>query len=218
MNKEKILVIPNKNFAHLFPVEKVERINVDPLGFQYLERTDQLEEDTSYIQIIPYVILTDGSKILCYQRSESGDKRLNKQVSVGFGGHINESDNNTQGHIMDVIKSAAKRELMEEIGLSIDTKKLFLIHSIYNKKTPVNSVHLGIVFLYKIHPCLENLNFNKKEIGHYWWDEICNIRKYPREEVEKWTEESVKEIWERRLLEIHRMYCAGMAGGEDAGN
>ena len=53
----------------------------------------EAEEDPSLKQLIPYVVVTSGGKLLHYRRgSGSGEKRLLKKGSIGIGGHINDGD------------------------------------------------------------------------------------------------------------------------------
>ena len=51
------------------------------------------ENDPSHKQIIPYVLLAHGDKVLFYVRGKkAGEQRLVAKGSIGIGGHMNETD------------------------------------------------------------------------------------------------------------------------------
>ena len=125
-------------------------------------------------QILPYVTFfrvveneKDGHKqevleILSYRRGNAGDeKELVERRSVGFGGHIDSlPGDNLLAHIHD----EAAREIREELGLKVNSKKLHAAivncarhysYLVVNDGT-VNSVHTGLSLL---------LNYNDHENG-----------------------------------------------------
>lgn len=125
----------------------------------------EVEDDPSYVQLIPYILVTDGThrsnaKILTYKRSKkSGESRLIGKKSVGIGGHINPQDNAGNAYL-----SAMRREFEEELGVSVESLKLYdgtTLSHIYgvirDTKTPVNAVHVGIVHVVQLAevPCFE---------------------------------------------------------------
>ena len=58
----------------------------------------EMEEDPSYRQIIPYVVLTRGDEVLVLRRlKKGGEKRLHGLLSIGVGGHINPVDEAGRG-------------------------------------------------------------------------------------------------------------------------
>ena len=59
---------------------------------RFLPRS-QVEEDPSYKQLIPYVIMACDGKYLSYVRGKrAGETRLLNLRSIGIGGHINPID------------------------------------------------------------------------------------------------------------------------------
>ena len=59
---------------------------------------DEAETDPSWKQIIPYLLLRDGERILLMRRTKAGaDERLHDRYSIGVGGHINPEDNDVAG-------------------------------------------------------------------------------------------------------------------------
>lgn len=117
--------------------------------------TDRLaaEENENQKQIIPYVVIRKGNKVLAYMRSKkSGEGRLHNKWSIGIGGHINPKDNtNDKIGINMILSNAVTRELYEELewGDTYDqtiesTRELGIL---YDDKDPVGRVHIGYVLI-----------------------------------------------------------------------
>ena len=86
----------------------------------------EMEEDPSYRQIIPYVVLT----------------RLHGLLSIGVGGHINPVDEAGRG---EALMRGLRREVEEEVEVE---RELSLVPvGVINEETnEVGSVHLGFMF------------------------------------------------------------------------
>jgi len=110
-----------------------------------------VESDSSYKQLIPYVVLqtVDGLHTACYRRNGT-EARLHALWSVGIGGHINEADR-VSGEIAlaAVVTGGMEREVREEFqSLPRDRHPVF--HGVINEeRTAVGHVHMGLV--YRIH-------------------------------------------------------------------
>jgi predicted NUDIX family phosphoesterase len=125
-----------------------------------LDRKD-CETDLNYLQIIPYITLVDvyTSEIFVYKRGgDSGEKRLIGEVSIGLGGHIEESPINNEPTV-NVIIEAIMRELNEEVGLPInDSLRKLLIKKFnesnfgcfYCNEKDVDKVHLALSLIISI--------------------------------------------------------------------
>lgn len=108
----------------------------------YLNRSDA-EKDRRFKQLIPYVLVLCGDKILRYRRGKGGgESRLHGLYSVGIGGHISEEDNglfsSDRGYI-----DGMRRELFEEIAIT-DVKDA-AVALINDDSTDVGYVHFGVV-------------------------------------------------------------------------
>src|SRR5256885_16559042 len=58
-------------------------------GNNFFLRREQAERDPTHKQIIPYVLLTHGDKVLHYVRGKkAGEQRLVAKGSIGIGGAI----------------------------------------------------------------------------------------------------------------------------------
>ena len=108
---------------------------------RYLDRPTA-EEDPTYKQIIPYVVVRDGDRVFLMHRTDSGgDARLHGKASIGVGGHLNPVDRGE-----DALIAGLRREWEEE--LETDWEPEFRLIGFLNDDTnPVGAVHLGVVFV-----------------------------------------------------------------------
>lgn len=106
------------------------------------------EEDPSFKQIIPYVIMACDGKYLNYVRgTRAGEARLVGNRSIGIGGHINPVDNEIplfDTDFQQMYNAAVEREVAEEV--SVETTHTDRIVALLNDDSnEVGSVHLGVV-------------------------------------------------------------------------
>jgi predicted NUDIX family phosphoesterase len=112
----------------------------------------QAEQDPSYKQLIPYVIMTAGGRYLSYVRGRrAGERRLVGNRSIGIGGHINPADDmplfNTDFY--DTYLAAVEREVDEEV--CVETNHTDRIVALLNDESnEVGSVHLGVVHMWDL--------------------------------------------------------------------
>jgi len=107
---------------------------------RYLDRA-AAEEDPTFKQLIPYVVVRDGERIFLMHRTDAGgDARLHGKASIGVGGHLNPVD-----HGADALMAGLRREWSEE--LDADWEPEFELIGFLNDDTNrVGAVHLGVVF------------------------------------------------------------------------
>ncbi len=119
---------------------------LEPRNTRFIPRS-QAEDDPSWKQIIPYVLIRRGDRFLQYVRGKgSGEKRLVAKASIGIGGHINHRDENLFGSGVDYYEEALQREVREEV--SIDGQFTTRVVALLNDdSTPVGQVHLGVIHL-----------------------------------------------------------------------
>lgn len=102
----------------------------------------EAEEDASFKQIIPYVLLCRKDEVFATRRlNKGGEKRLHGLVSMGIGGHINPVDE-AGG---DVLMRGLWREIEEEVSIEAHGK-LVPCGFINDDSNSVGSVHLGACF------------------------------------------------------------------------
>lgn len=131
--------------------EKTKKI-IDTFESYEVKRRGDMEEDSSYKQLIGYVLLKDANtnEVLVYKRLVGGgEARLHGKASVGIGGHMNEVEGRT---IFEMLKINAARELNEEVGVSEEEalNNLHFIGLINDDKTEVGQVHVGVVYECKV--------------------------------------------------------------------
>ena len=114
------------------------------------------ETDESTLQLLPYVVVTDGAgRVLTYRRGRAGGEgRLHDLRSVGLGGHVDTAPNAYfEGpSLMPHLREEACRELAEEARLTPMPWELVERGLIVDPTNPVGRVHLGILMTYQAHP------------------------------------------------------------------
>lgn len=122
---ERVLCVPRSALNELGPFE-----GWHPDATRYMDgllRDDlatfrprgEVEDDPTFLQVIPYVLCRFNGDIFGYSRgTDGGEKRLASLWSLGVGGHINESDSQTiiGWHPRGAYAAGLWREIKEELG------------------------------------------------------------------------------------------------------
>lgn len=103
-------------------------------------------------QIIPYVLLVHGDRVLHYVRGKkAGEQRLVAKGSIGIGGHMNNEDEDlfTQGVDRAAYNAGVQREISEELklGAKYTNRAVALLNDDSNE---VGRVHLGVVHVFQL--------------------------------------------------------------------
>jgi predicted NUDIX family phosphoesterase len=113
---------------------------------------NEVEEDPSFLQAIPYVVasnLDTGKFLLMRRMPKQTEVRLHGKRYVGVGGHIEQEDTTPGG---DVIEAAAWREIKEETGWESGTLEFVGVVGAFGADLPpVNHVHIGVVYHLRTH-------------------------------------------------------------------
>lgn len=140
------------------------------------------EYDSSFKQVIPYLIISYEKEILLYKRKKKqNEARLHEKLSIGVGGHINPIDINKN---KDVIKACLKRELEEEINIELTDPPKF-IGFINDDTNEVGQVHLGLVFFGKV--ANKSFSVNEDEKMDCKWVSIPFIKEN-YQSLETWSQ------------------------------
>lgn len=150
---EHVLVVPTLLFHEIgyfqgftWNVEPYVKTLFDPSHTSYRPR-DEVEEDPSYKQLIPYCIFRCQGRIFHYKRGKQGEEgRLHAKRSIGVGGHISSEDQPSDG---EPYLDAMWREIEEEIFLESEHRQE-CVGLINDDETEVGRVHLGIVHLFDL--------------------------------------------------------------------
>jgi predicted NUDIX family phosphoesterase len=98
-----------------------------------------MEQDPTFKQIIPYLVLRDGQRYFLMQRTNAGgDARLHGRYSIGVGGHLNPGDGGLLGGL--------NREWAEELVADF-VPEFQLVALLNDDTTAVGAVHLGAVYV-----------------------------------------------------------------------
>jgi predicted NUDIX family phosphoesterase len=153
---ENILVVPRHVFETLgafqglsLEADRYLAAFLDPQNNLFLPRPSA-EEDPSHKQIIPYLVLRHGDRVLGYTRGKSGgEARLHAKMSIGIGGHMNDGDTHATHFDRAAYLRAVERELHEELAIpgAYRQRAVALINDDSNE---VGRVHLGIVHLVEV--------------------------------------------------------------------
>lgn len=155
----------------------VDYIRKNPI---YKERS-MMEENANYRQIIPYVVVenNDGEFVMMQRTAGAGEERLRGHHYIGVGGHVDYA-NIPDGQC--AIEHAAKREIQEELGFNAG--ELDFVGVILMSQSPVDRVHLGILYGYVTNE--KQFNTNEMAVNLPTWVTADTIAKhYPN--LEGWS-------------------------------
>lgn len=150
VNQENVLVVPTVGIMPFlsgsFCSTDLAR-SLDYILAHYSFRSRAIvEDDPSFKQIIPYVVVRyDNSYLLTRRTTRQTESRLHGKYSMGIGGHINDSER--CANEQHIIHAGLERELAEEIQLLGNRRSLDFVGLISDDSTAVGQVHLGLVYL-----------------------------------------------------------------------
>jgi predicted NUDIX family phosphoesterase len=108
------------------------------------------ETDPSHKQIIPYVILACGDRVLHYVRGKkAGEQRLVAKGSIGIGGHMNDEDESLFAWDERAYRAGVAREVNEEVKIETPFEDR-IVALLNDDSTEVGRVHLGIVHVFRL--------------------------------------------------------------------
>jgi len=135
-------------------VEIIRKLKNIPI--QFITK-DNAEQDTSYKQVIPYIVLKNPDGKVFYYKRRGSEKRLSQLYSVGIGGHINEQDQGDD--LLSTIYNGLKRELYEETGIPFEQFQSRFCGIINEEISKVGKTHLGFVYCLKASSTRLNYQF-----------------------------------------------------------
>jgi len=197
--KENVLVVPTAGIAPLlagsFTSTNLERCLKYILGNHSFRSRDIVEDDPSFKQIIPYVIVRHGDRYLLTRRTNrQTESRLHGKYSIGVGGHINDTEKFAAEQ--NVIEAGLERELDEEIHLLGQRQSLNLVGIISDDSTPVGQVHLGLVFV--LETASPDFRVNEPELMTAEWATM-ELLQESFERMESWSQIVFREIVSRAV-------------------
>lgn len=147
--------------------------SVLPYG-KFIMRADA-EEDITFQQIIPYVLVktTDGKFFVT--RRINGEQRLQGKLSLGVGGHINPRDDTRDG-CEKMIKNGLERELTEEVKIPKVRKIRIYEYGTVRDLQSTTPDHIGIVFIQEV-DSPKNIKVRETENLEGLWMTIDELKK-----------------------------------------
>jgi predicted NUDIX family phosphoesterase len=150
---EQVLVVPTLLFHEVGyfqgfspNADRYLKTLLDPAYTSYRPR-DEMEQDPSFKQLIPYCVFRCGEQIFSYRRDKGqGESRLLGKRSIGIGGHISSIDENAGG---SSYLEGMRREIEEEVFLESGYRHR-CVGLINDDLTEVGKVHLGIVHIFEL--------------------------------------------------------------------
>jgi predicted NUDIX family phosphoesterase len=148
------------------------------------------ETDANRRHLVTYTVLRSGDMVFRYRRGKSGSEaRLHDRLSLGVGGHVCEEDMGLFPSRSACIQFAAFREITEEIKCkSIEASDDRVIPSflgwLKDSSTPVNSVHLGVVFALDL--ATPTATAREDCLADARWVSLADVRR-EREQLETWS-------------------------------
>lgn len=133
----------------------------------YLERS-LAEQNNQYKQLISYVVLRYKTSLYSYVRgTSSNEERLIGRRSIGLGGHIDQTDKRLSSSSADLLLSAARRELNEEVNIESPYREQ-VVALINDDSTKVGKVHFGILYVWDLkEPKVTKIEKKITETGFY---------------------------------------------------
>ena len=147
---EDVLCVPRQALAALFE-RKAMLVGSEAEGVvDFSRRSGQfrprasVEGDKSVIQPLPVVVVRNRSgDILQMKRREKDESNpLHQKVVIWAGGHVRKEDSSNG----DAILSCVRRELNEELRLSVEDRELRLLGAVYVPTGERTSKHLALVY------------------------------------------------------------------------
>ena len=193
MNKmeELVFAFPTDELWNLLPYKEQGLIHGNSDALKTIvqkglfRKRDELEEDLSFKQIIPYGVISCNESVCLFKRTGGQrDKRLPNLFFLGVGGHMNpgNSARPEEEYLIDELK----RELFEEVSLlnGCVIEAIEFIGFINDDTIPVGRFHIGL--LYHIHVSNKDLFINETDKLTAEWVERTKLAEF-YEGMETWT-------------------------------
>lgn len=152
-------------------------------------RRGNAEEDKDYKQPIPYAVLKRGDEVFIYERlTGGGEDRLHNQLSLGVGGHANDTG---EDNFDELIINNLNRELEEELIINHDQEldmSLEYAGLINDDENDVGLHHIGILSIIEL-PLNTDVQVRETEQLKGGWISIQNLKKQDTyQDLESWSQ------------------------------
>lgn len=108
-------------------------------------RRGDAEDNPAFKQPIPYCVIRKGSSLYVYERLKGGgETRLHNMLSLGAGGHMNDTGHQT---FEEILQDNLLRELEEELDIQAEEKEFTTVGLINDDGNEVGKVHIGMLVI-----------------------------------------------------------------------
>lgn len=157
----------------------------------------RVENEPSLRQLVVYAVIRDTTGRVFSTFRKDGDERLVGKYSIGTGGHVQPDE---------TFSDALFRELKEEVSITPDDMmSITRAGCILDQSSPVNSVHLGIVYVVCVNDPDVVRIAEPEKLGGAWIDEDVLYELYQTDGLESWSEMLTKQIMEDKANEEKAM-------------
>lgn len=160
--EEKVFALPTSELWNLIPYTEKGLIKGNSEILKAIvqnglfRKRSELEEDTSFKQIISYALISDSDSFYLFKRSPGQtEKRLHNKFTLGAGGHMNPGESEKPGE--NYLTDELKREISEEVKLlnGCRIEDIEFIGFINDDTIPVGRAHIGLLY---------NIRVSNKEV------------------------------------------------------
>lgn len=162
-------------------VSETEALHLIEEHLEFRPRTEQLEKDASFKQVILYFLIKNGEKyFVSTRKNKGGDTRAHGFILIGFGGHLRKGDIN--GRMEDWLKREFEEEVAAEKIESIQFEGLLNDDS--EELGGINKVHFGLIFEIETEGQVEIKEKDKFEPGLFM---TANEIRMNKQKLETWS-------------------------------
>lgn len=146
---EKIGYVHSSNLILHDGINEFSSVKTGLEKIQY-DLRDRVESDSNLIQPIAIAVITthDQKKVFCVKKTAKSTEKSSPesgQTLLYVGGHMRREDcSSTCDSFLDVLRNTLKRELYEELGISIAIDKSQIPFVIYTPDNVKSKKHLAI--------------------------------------------------------------------------
>jgi predicted NUDIX family phosphoesterase/dephospho-CoA kinase len=169
------------------------------------------EQDEGCKQLLTYILVRRGSKLLCFRRGTFNrvEDYLRGSLCVGFGGHVSESDRTlyNHGNLRAIILDNASRELAEELALPRPDRErlsagigIRILGLLNDDSSSTGRKHLAVVLQYEVADADEwnSPQKGEKSINQLTWLDLNDFRETLRD-FEYWSQLCLTEFFKKAI-------------------
>jgi len=210
IRKEEVLVIPRNVLSESIsgdyvPYDETVFQSLYAKHCRFMDRT-KAERDSTVKQFVTFTLVFHKTSLLIYRRGKftTTSDRLKGQLSIGFGGHVNDKDFSLFANGGDALLQNAARELREELFLDHyydnqeETKDhAELIGYVNVDDSPDAEHHVAVIVAFNHKspdlPTKGEMSINKLE----WLD--LNVKKNDLSDFDLWSRMILQNLFQGRI-------------------